>query len=286
MSVVQASFSQLLNVLICLNCREYESKGKFRITKNKKEIITCIACQKPLARISGSNQLQFIKDGQVTGLEGAFNPDKFNPEMWSNWRVQNLDFIKKRVRSGGLIIDIGSGPGVFNSFFEGCTIIGVDFTSHRNVNIVTNLENELPLQSNCADVILMLNFLEHSYTPMVALKSAARVLKPGGKIFITVPFLMSTHQEPHDYHRYTNFCLTRMLQSNGFVVEEIEAADDIITFSSLAERFFRYHIGNGNRFAKLIWQLEKMILVSIRLLNLRANRPEYTIGYMMEATKK
>jgi hypothetical protein len=96
---------------------------------------------------------------------------------------------------------------------------------------------------------------------------------------------MPTHQEPYDFFRYTNFCLVRLLEDYGFLINKIQAADDFSTFLSLNERFFRYHIHKKNYLAKILWQLQKLIHLILDRLLVKSNRMEYTLGYMIEAIK-
>jgi len=44
----------------------------------------------------------------------------------------------------------------------------------------------------------------------------SRVLRPGGKLLLNVPFLYRIHEAPHDYYRYTEFALRRFAEQSGF----------------------------------------------------------------------
>jgi SAM-dependent methyltransferase len=48
------------------------------------------------------------------------------------------------------------------------------------------------------------------------MREALRVLRPGGLLFFTVPFLWPLHEVPHDEYRYTPFALERHLRNAGF----------------------------------------------------------------------
>jgi len=50
-----------------------------------------------------------------------------------------------------------------------------------------------------------------------------RVLRPGGFLFITVPFIWPMHTVPHDEYRYTPFALERLLKVAGFPAPRIAA---------------------------------------------------------------
>ena len=51
----------------------------------------------------------------------------------------------------------------------------------------------------------------------------SRLLAPGGKVLLNVPFYYQLHEEPHDYYRYTEFALRRFAENTGFEVLHLEA---------------------------------------------------------------
>jgi SAM-dependent methyltransferase len=61
------------------------------------------------------------------------------------------------------------------------------------------------------DVILCSNVLEHVRDFDTAVERIHRALKPGGRAVINVPFLFPYHDEPHDFWRFTEHALVRML---------------------------------------------------------------------------
>ena len=59
------------------------------------------------------------------------------------------------------------------------------------------------LPDNSFDVILCTEVLEHTPEPIEALREMVRILKPGGRLFITAPLGSGLHQMP--YHYYGGF---------------------------------------------------------------------------------
>ena len=68
----------------------------------------------------------------------------------------------------------------------------------------------------------MFEVTEHLRAPREALHEAVRVLRPGGLLLLSMPFLYPIHDAPHDYQRYTVHGLSRELTDAGLRVEAIE----------------------------------------------------------------
>jgi SAM-dependent methyltransferase len=64
---------------------------------------------------------------------------------------------------------------------------GVDIRAGRNVDVVMKKPYRVPLKSNTADVIFSGQVLEHVPFFWASMLEIARVMKPGGYLFLTVP---------------------------------------------------------------------------------------------------
>lgn len=74
----------------------------------------------------------------------------------------------------------------------------------------------MPFESNSFDSAMATEVLEHCAQPEMTLSEVARVLKPDGFFFLTVPFVWPLHDCPHDEYRYTPWSLERHLNNSGF----------------------------------------------------------------------
>lgn len=73
----------------------------------------------------------------------------------------------------------------------------------------------LPFAEASFDTVILTQVLEHVPEPAQALAEVARVLRPGGKLIVSVPHLAYLHAEPHDYYRFTVFGLRHLLGRAG-----------------------------------------------------------------------
>jgi methionine biosynthesis protein MetW len=110
------------------------------------------------------------------------------------------EIFKQAITGTGLqILDIGCGTGVLGAYFrehQQCTVQGIEISEDAYQIAITNLDNaykanietfDLPFDTNFFDVIVMGDVLEHLINPVPALQKLLTVLKPGGRIYITVP---------------------------------------------------------------------------------------------------
>ena len=131
------------------------------------------------------------------------------------------------------ILNIGCGTGgtvpVLSKFGR---VINID-TSDEAISIcrklaVSNLVitdgRVLPFQEESCELAVALDVLEHIENDLDALKEWNRLLKPGGKLVLTVPayqWLWSEHDESlHHYRRYTASSLHKLLNLAGYKVDK------------------------------------------------------------------
>jgi SAM-dependent methyltransferase len=86
-----------------------------------------------------------------------------------------------------------------------------------------------PVEDASVDVVLATETLEHVPEPAGFLAEARRVLRPGGRIVLTVPFAARWHYIPHDYWRYTPSSLRNLLEAAGFADVVVHARGNEVT---------------------------------------------------------
>lgn len=132
-----------------------------------------------------------------------------------------------RQYASGRLLDLGCGHVPFYEMYRDLVteVVCVDWAEslHQNelLDHVMNLNNPLKLESEAFDTVLLTDVLEHIYRPAQLLTEVARVLKPQGHLVVGVPFLYWLHEEPIDFHRYTEFALRLMCKEAGLVIKEL-----------------------------------------------------------------
>ena len=124
----------------------------------------------------------------------------------------------------GRLLDIGCGRKPYRNLFRVDEYLGLEIDSPENrANKSADFfyNGELfPFENEIFDGAICNQVLEHVFTPDRFLGEIHRVLKPGGKLLLTVPFVWDEHEQPHDYARYTSFGLRSLLEKNGFEMLE------------------------------------------------------------------
>jgi len=91
----------------------------------------------------------------------------------------------------------------------------------------------LPLIEGSIDAVVCLEVLEHVRHPQAALAEFARVLKPGGAMLFSMPFLYPIHDAPHDFQRLTQYGLRRDLDLAGFEIVRLRKTGHAIRAAAL-----------------------------------------------------
>jgi SAM-dependent methyltransferase len=154
------------------------------------------------------------------------------------------------VPPGARVLDLGAGEGWYRDRFEGRRYCAVDFAlgdprwDYEALDVRADL-HRLPFRDGCADAILTTQTLEHLVDPQEFLREAARVLRPGGRLFLTAPQGFREHQAPHDYWRFTRFSLALLAERAGFREIEVEALGGYFAFmGDRLPAFHRYLFSN------------------------------------------
>jgi SAM-dependent methyltransferase len=154
----------------------------------------------------------------------------------------------------------------------------------------------IPLASGAMDTVVCLETLEHVPDPLAVAYELSRVLRAGGFLLLSVPFLGPIHSAPQDFWRFTEYQVKQMMERAGLQIVHMELLGAF--FTVLCE-MTKQAISNI-RPALLRWALGLLFLpIGAALLGLerwmlRGASPlpntgtflrSYTTGYVVLAVK-
>jgi len=118
----------------------------------------------------------------------------------------------------GNILDLGgSKTSGYHELIKGKhTITTVNIDPSYGCDLVFDIEKKFPLTKNTYNHILCINVLEHICNFQNVLQESYRVLKPGGSIIISTPFMYHLHASPSDYFRFTDQAFQQILNASNF----------------------------------------------------------------------
>ncbi len=124
----------------------------------------------------------------------------------------------------GRVLDLGGDArSEYLRFVTGSfTVTTVNIDPQAKPDILHDLEQSLPILDRSFDGVVLVNVLEHIFDYRKLIEESVRVLVPGGKIVIVVPFLFPLHPSPQDYHRFSAATLIRELERAGVSVMQTD----------------------------------------------------------------
>lgn len=127
----------------------------------------------------------------------------------------------------GRILDIGCADRwIEQRLPRGSDYIGLDYlaTGKHMYGARPDLfadASQLPLADASVDTVVILEVMEHLRRPREALQEIVRVLRPNGRLLLSMPFLYPIHDAPHDYQRLTMHGLIRDVETAGLRIDAL-----------------------------------------------------------------
>jgi SAM-dependent methyltransferase len=124
---------------------------------------------------------------------------------------------------GALIFDIGSkdSRGAYGGLPPGAKVVCVDIAAGPGVDMVADAHDLNLVADNSVDFVTSVSVLEHVRYPQRVVSEIYRILKPGGMVYISVPFIFPFHADPDDFYRFSHkgleiLCEKFERMDNGF----------------------------------------------------------------------
>lgn len=224
-----------------------------------------------------------------------------NREAW-------LEETLKKLPPGIKILDAGAGECQYKRFCTHLKYVSQDFAQYdgagnkegfqmdswdnSKIDIISDIAS-IPIPKNSFDAIMCVEVFEHIPEPAKTVKEFSRILKPGGKLILTVPFCSLNHMAPYYFaNGYSKYWYEKILPEYGFEIEEMEANGNY--FEYLAQEIRRIpkvqlSYTNLNLTKKILFRLSRLYF--LRALNKlsKANKNSEELlcfGYHVLARKK
>jgi len=124
----------------------------------------------------------------------------------------------------GALLDAGSGNQPFADWYDAQVerVVALDAAPLEGVSVL-GFADQLPFRAGSFDTVLCTEVLEHVTNAERACAELFRVLRPGGHLLVTVPYLYPTHEAPYDFRRFTHYGLRSLLERHGLEVVSLDA---------------------------------------------------------------
>ncbi len=121
----------------------------------------------------------------------------------------------------GVCLDVGCDDGHHQRLIEkkGWRWVGCDIIKQRQRGYIIADALYLPLKSDSIDAVFSNCVLEHMKDPFVAMHEVARVLKPSGRIYMSVAFMEPFHGS---YFHISHWGLEELATRSGLRIIQVE----------------------------------------------------------------
>jgi SAM-dependent methyltransferase len=195
------------------------------------------------------------------------------------------------VHASGRLLDMGCGKvpfyAAYRAFVSNVECIDWSHSPHGTdfVDKTCDLAGSIPYSDGSFDTILLSDVLEHLPEPINCWREMNRLLSPGGKVLLNVPFYYQIHEEPHDFYRYTEFALRRFAHSTGFEIIELRPIGGALEiFADLSAKLLA-----GAKLTSLAASVQAAVLAFGRrrlgIKVMRRTSARFPLGYFMVAEK-
>ena len=190
--------------------------------------------------------------------------------------INRLAFVKmelSNLSNGSSLIDVGAGECRYRSLASHLKYRSQDFCEYQGVGNTVGLQTgkwdtssidivsdicDIPVEDNEFDAVLCTEVLEHVPNPIDALREIVRIVKPGGRIIITVPFVSFTHYAP--YHFCTGFSqyfFEHYFELYNCTLLKVEKNGTYSDFMAQEFNRMKTFYGNSNWYIKVLTYLLK-----------------------------
>jgi len=160
-----------------------------------------------------------------------------------------------RALLSGNVLNAGAGSRDISHLVDG-ELVNQDIPwpgdERTHIDIFSPI-HDIPRPDGTFDTIVCIAVLEHVENPEEVIPEFFRVLKPGGQVIASVPFLQPEHKIPTDYQRYTRDGLQRLFEHHGFRVNAVKPLFTVYhTLHWIVYEWLNVKPTFGSKFLKLL----------------------------------
>lgn len=199
-------------------------------------------------------------------LKKIYSREMFSPSLLGVF-INPFYIIRKKLHEkimikssylSGKLLDFGCGRKPYENIFDVEEYTGLDIQEsghdHTNEQIDVYYDGEtIPFDDNTFDSIFSSEVLEHVFNPEQILSEIFRVLKPGGHILLTVPFVWAEHEAPYDFARYSSYGIRHLLEKSSFEVVKVEKSTNYMeAIFQIWIAYIYQHLFPNNKILRLL----------------------------------
>lgn len=213
--------------------------------------------------------------------------DRLTAEPVNTSRIRLREFAAEAAAVGTdksfRVLDAGAGSTPYRDLFDHVSYEACDLEDNGLQDYVCDIA-ALPMPDNTYDLVFCSQTLEHVPNPFKVMGELQRVLKPGGQLWMSAPFIYEEHVKPYDFFRYTRFAWRRMGRRAGLDVQSVDVLEGY--YGTLS-----YHLHTGYRTLprRMVLTRVALILMARRMareeMSEKLERPGLCKNYRVVMTK-
>jgi SAM-dependent methyltransferase len=198
-----------------------------------------------------------------------------------------------KLHASGRLLDLGCGKAPLYGLYKDhvtdvmCVDWGNSLHQTTHLDQEADLTQPINLPDQAFDTIILSDVLEHIPVPLDLCREIFRLLAPGGKLIMNVPFYYPLHEAPHDFYRYTEFALRRFMASSSMQILYLEPIGGAVEILSdiISKNLLRLPVGGAAAAAGLqaaAWWFSRTQL-GAKLS--KKSSSQFPLGYFMVAER-
>ena len=220
----------------------------------------------------------------LENLFALYSKEMFRPS-WLGIFINPFFIIRRGLHKGvrdlasacnGRLLDFGCGHKPYESVFNVSEYIGIDIEqsghSHRKSKVDIFYDGkQIPFPDAHFDTVFASEVFEHVFNFDEIFPEILRVLKPGGRLLITVPFVWEEHEVPYDFARYTSYGLNYLMTTSGLeILGSRKTTNYIETLAQMLNAYILQNLCPRNTVFRLL--LTPLIFPPVTILGLILGR--------------